>query len=150
MNAFNFLAREPGTSLQSDAKERPFDLRELRYFHSVARTGNFGRSARELNVSQPAISHQVRKLEEGMLDEQVLGMTNVPNLERMQQLAGIQPAEIAVQPQSSGELDTCAAADQVMEMLDMVAAILPNVRLADLKAIRQRIVTLQTSMNESA
>ena len=36
MNAYNFLAREPGTSLQSDAKERPFDLRELRYFHSVA------------------------------------------------------------------------------------------------------------------
>jgi LysR family transcriptional regulator, nitrogen assimilation regulatory protein len=66
MNAYNFLAREPGTSLQSDAKERPFDLRELRYFHSVALTGNFGRSARELNVSQPAISHQVRKLEEGL------------------------------------------------------------------------------------
>ena len=46
MNAFNFLAKEPGASLQSYAKERPFALRELRYFHSVARTGNFGRSAR--------------------------------------------------------------------------------------------------------
>jgi LysR family nitrogen assimilation transcriptional regulator len=66
MNAVNFPVRVPGTSLQSDAKERPFDLRELRYFQSVARTGNFGRSARELNVSQPAISHQVRKLEEGL------------------------------------------------------------------------------------
>jgi LysR family nitrogen assimilation transcriptional regulator len=66
MNAFNSLVREPSVALQSDAKERAFDLRELRYFHSVARTGNFGRSARELNVSQPAISHQVRKLEEGL------------------------------------------------------------------------------------
>ena len=66
MNAYNTLARVPGTSLQSEARESPFDLRELRYFHSVARTGNFGRSARELNVSQPAISHQVRKLEEGL------------------------------------------------------------------------------------
>jgi len=66
MNALNSLAGIPGTSLQSDARERPFDLRELRYFHSVARTGNFGRSARELNISQPAISHQVRKLEEGL------------------------------------------------------------------------------------
>jgi LysR family transcriptional regulator, nitrogen assimilation regulatory protein len=66
MNAFNFLVRVPGTPLQSDARERPLDLRELRYFHSVAYTGNFGRSARELNVSQPAISHQVRKLEEGL------------------------------------------------------------------------------------
>ncbi len=66
MNAFNFPARVPAVPLQSDTRERPFDLRELRYFHSVARTGNFGRSARELNVSQPAISHQVRKLEEGL------------------------------------------------------------------------------------
>jgi LysR family nitrogen assimilation transcriptional regulator len=66
MNAFNFLVQVPGASLQSDARERSLDLRELRYFHSVARTGNFGRSARELNISQPAISHQVRKLEEGL------------------------------------------------------------------------------------
>jgi LysR family transcriptional regulator, nitrogen assimilation regulatory protein len=66
MNAFNFLVRLPGTALQSDARERSPDLRELRYFHSVARTGNFSRSARELNVTQPAISHQVRKLEEGL------------------------------------------------------------------------------------
>ena len=66
MNAINFLVQAPGTSPPTDTRERPFDLRELRYFHSVARTGNFGRSARELNVSQPAISHQVRKLEEGL------------------------------------------------------------------------------------
>jgi len=66
MNAYNFLPVVPSTSLQSDARERPFDLRELRYFHSVARTGNFGRSARELNISQPAISHQMRKLEESL------------------------------------------------------------------------------------
>jgi len=66
MNAFNFLVRVPGASLQSDVRERSLDLRELRYFHSVARTGNFGRSARELNISQPAISHQLRKLEEGL------------------------------------------------------------------------------------
>jgi LysR family nitrogen assimilation transcriptional regulator len=66
MNAFNFLVHAPTAPPQSEARERPLDLRELRYFQSVARTGNFGRSARELNVSQPAISHQVRKLEEGL------------------------------------------------------------------------------------
>jgi LysR family nitrogen assimilation transcriptional regulator len=38
-------------------------FRELQCFLSVARTGNFGRSARELNVGQPTISYQVRKLE---------------------------------------------------------------------------------------
>jgi len=66
MNAFNSLVRMPGTALQSETRERAFDLRELRYFYSVARTGNFGRAARELNISQPAISHQIRKLEEGL------------------------------------------------------------------------------------
>jgi LysR family nitrogen assimilation transcriptional regulator len=43
---------------------RPLELRELRYFHSVARTGNFGRAARELNIGQPNISHHVQKLEQ--------------------------------------------------------------------------------------
>jgi LysR family transcriptional regulator, nitrogen assimilation regulatory protein len=43
---------------------RTVELRELRYFHSVARTGNFGRAARELNIGQPNVSHQVQKLEQ--------------------------------------------------------------------------------------
>jgi LysR family nitrogen assimilation transcriptional regulator len=39
------------------------DLREMRSFLSVSRTGNFGRAARELNVSQQTVTHQIRKLE---------------------------------------------------------------------------------------
>jgi LysR family nitrogen assimilation transcriptional regulator len=66
VNAFNFPVRAPAVTLQSDARERPLDLRELRYFHSVARIGNFGRAARELNIGQPALSRQVSKLEEGL------------------------------------------------------------------------------------
>jgi LysR family nitrogen assimilation transcriptional regulator len=42
---------------------RSLELRELRYFHSVARTGNFSRAARELNIGQPNVSYQVQKLE---------------------------------------------------------------------------------------
>src|SRR3984957_19928310 len=42
---------------------RGLELRELRYFHSVARTANFGRAARELRIGQPNVSHQVQKLE---------------------------------------------------------------------------------------
>ncbi len=66
MNAIDFSAPTPAPSLQSDVLERTLGLRELRYFLSVARTGNFGRSARELNISQPAVSHQVRRLEESL------------------------------------------------------------------------------------
>jgi LysR family transcriptional regulator, nitrogen assimilation regulatory protein len=53
----------PGMSLGGLAG-RALELRELRYFHSVARTGNFARAARELNIGQPNVSHQVQKLEQ--------------------------------------------------------------------------------------
>ena len=41
------------------------ELRELRYFYHVARTGSFSRAARELNVTQPSVTTQVQKLEQG-------------------------------------------------------------------------------------
>ena len=37
---------------------------QLRAFHFVALTGGFTRAAEELHVTQPAISDQIRKLEE--------------------------------------------------------------------------------------
>ena len=38
-------------------------LRNLRYFHMVARTGHFGRAAEACAVTQPALSMQIRELE---------------------------------------------------------------------------------------
>lgn len=49
---------------RSGASENSLELRGLRCFVSVARTGNLGRAAQELRISQPTISHQLRKLEE--------------------------------------------------------------------------------------
>lgn len=66
MNAVTFPVRADPASLQSEAREKALGLRELRYFLCVAQTGNLGRAARELNVSQPAISLQLRKLEDGL------------------------------------------------------------------------------------
>ncbi len=65
MNAVTFPVRIDRSSLRSEALEKALGLRELRSFLSLANTGNLGRTARDLNLSQPAISLQLRKLEEG-------------------------------------------------------------------------------------
>jgi LysR family transcriptional regulator, nitrogen assimilation regulatory protein len=49
-----------------EPREKALGLSELRYFLGVAQTGNIGRAAAALNVSQPAISMQLRKLEESL------------------------------------------------------------------------------------
>src|ERR1700744_5736114 len=40
------------------------ELRQLRHFIAVATHGNFSRAARHLNLTQPALSRQVKNLED--------------------------------------------------------------------------------------
>ena len=40
------------------------EMRQLRYFAAVARTGSFSQAARECRVAQPSLSQQIIKLEE--------------------------------------------------------------------------------------
>src|SRR5690348_4907207 len=40
------------------------DLRRLRYFIGVAEHGGFHRAAAQLNIAQPALTRQIRELEE--------------------------------------------------------------------------------------
>jgi len=43
--------------------KEPFDIRQLRAFATLARTGSFTQTARELHISQSAISHAMKALE---------------------------------------------------------------------------------------
>lgn len=41
-------------------------MKQLRYFDALARTGHFGRAAEDCAISQPALSVQIREMEETM------------------------------------------------------------------------------------
>jgi DNA-binding transcriptional LysR family regulator len=45
-------------------RRRNFTLRQLKLFEAVARTGSFTRTAEELHLTQPAVSNQIKQLED--------------------------------------------------------------------------------------
>lgn len=48
----------------SPESHRPMDIRTLRYFVQVARAGSFNAAAGLLNIAQPALSRQIKKIED--------------------------------------------------------------------------------------
>ena len=94
------------------------------------------------------------------LKEMMMGMTGVPNLNRIMQLAGVSssadftPYTIDSNPVNTEiiddvEEDECNPIDTAMNALDTLEHVLPNIKLSDLKVIRQKISELQMKMNES-
>jgi len=57
------LAARPASPAENAIRSSGF-LRSFKYFVAVARAGNFGQAARELRISQPALSKQVRAMEQ--------------------------------------------------------------------------------------
>ena len=98
----------------------------------------------------------VKRNEVDVVREGILGMTNVPNLQRMRELAGIMqgppqiapPAVVSSIEQESPKEDEGSA--QVLCLLDQVCELLPSLRLCDLKNVRQKITDITAKMNESA
>ena len=85
------------------------ELRDLRYFVAVAQHRNFSRAAEQLHVSQPALSEQIRKLEDEL---------GTPLFERTSRGAILTDAGEAFLPQARAVL---AQADVAAESVRMVA-----------------------------
>jgi DNA-binding transcriptional LysR family regulator len=85
------------------------ELRDLRYFVAVAQHRNFSRAAEQLHVSQPALSEQIRKLEDEL---------GAPLFERTSRGAMLTDAGAALLPQARSVL---AQADVAAETVRMVA-----------------------------
>jgi hypothetical protein len=96
----------------------------------------------------------VKKIEEG-----VLGMTGIPDLRRMQALAGIAevpevsaPEIATVEFDSDMDMDSSdsnSCGTMALALLDKVKCMLPDLRLAEISAIRKVMMEIQTQMNES-
>jgi len=85
------------------------ELRELRYFVAVAQHHNFSRAARQMHVSQPALSEQIRKLEDEL---------GTPLFERTSRGALLTDAGEAFLPHARSVL---AGADVAIESVRMVS-----------------------------
>lgn len=62
------------------------EIRQVRYFLAVARSRNFSRAAERVHITQPALSQQIRKLEEELC---------TPLFERHRQGVSLTPAGMA-------------------------------------------------------
>lgn len=62
------------------------EIRQVKYFLAIARTGNFSRAAEQVYITQPALSQQIRKLEDEL---------GTPLFERHQHGASLTPAGVA-------------------------------------------------------
>jgi len=133
-------------------------LYQVRYFLALARTLNFTRAAEECNVTQPALTKAVQKLEEGLGGTLIhrerhltqlteLGKMILPTLEKIfaaaeavrLQAQGYQKKTIA--PLKIGLVPSVSAA-LIMELLLELARIIPDVRVDLLEADANGLVAM--------
>ena len=100
------------------------EMRQLRYFAAVARTGNFSRAARECRVAQPSLSQQIMKLEEEVGERL---------FERTQRKALLTAAGSLLLPHAVSILEAARAGQQ--EIQEMGGQVRGKIRLGALPTI---------------
>ena len=85
---------------------RGFDLRQLECFCAAARTGSFTKAAESLGVSQPSLSEQIAKLEQGL---------GAPLFERLNRRIELTPLGEAILGRAQALLEDAAALPEHFE-----------------------------------
>jgi DNA-binding transcriptional LysR family regulator len=128
------------------------DLRHLRYFVAVAETGHFGRAADQLHIVQPALSMQIRALEEeigGALftrTSRKVALTEAGALllvEARRTLAQAERAKAIVQRSLRGETGN-------VKLGFAGNAVLTGTLMDDLRALHQRYPAVRLELVEMA
>lgn len=90
------------------ARIRGFDLRQLEYFCTVARSGSFTKAADELGIAQPTLSEQIAKLEKGL---------GAPLFERLNRRIELTPLGQAILGKAQALIEDAAALPEYFEHL---------------------------------
>src|ERR671936_846519 len=115
------------------------ELRQLRYFAAVAHHSSFTLAARALNIAQPALSQQVRKLEEELGVELLRRTTRRVELSEAGELALARATRaIAEADALRAEMDDLPGLAHGTLSLGMLTAIGPLEPAPVLAAFRER------------
>lgn len=125
------------------------DLRQLRYFLAVARAGSFSRAAQHENVSQPALSEQIRSLEQELgvplFERRARGVRLTPAGERLLEHARLVLREIATARRSIESLRTRIAGRLAV---GAIPTVLPYLLAPRVEEFRRRYPEVQLRLVE--
>lgn len=123
-------------------------LRQLRYFLALAEQAHFTRAAEQINVTQPALSMQIRQLE---------GVIGAPLVERTQAGVVLTPQGRALQAQAARVLAAMAELEHAMRapgqggrlMLGMIPTVAPYLLPEALPLLRARDIGRDLHLREA-
>jgi LysR family transcriptional regulator, hydrogen peroxide-inducible genes activator len=119
-------------------------LKQLRYFEALARHGHFGRAADACSISQPALSVQIKELEEGVGAELFDRSARQVRLSHVGKAFALRVRDIL---RSVDELGDLARASQAQLVGQLRIGIIPTVAPYLLPSVMERLSRLHEGLD---